>query len=165
MCQVVKLIRNRKSRKRYILYAKSCTSSLYVCSLRALHSRKRFACFKLLQGTPLSLGQQEELLTWVETNFYYFAHIVRRHHHQHHEALTNTSSASVRLYTDANLIYPTSNKTVTTKMNGLELILLYFFGLTVFCIFRHLILLTLLHSIQKSENLLQEHYLKVSTFL
>ena len=95
MCQVVKLIRNRKSRKRYILYAKSCTSSLYVCSLRALHSRKRFACFKLLQGTPLSLGQQEELLTWVETNFYYFAHIVRRHH-QHHEALTNTSSASVR---------------------------------------------------------------------
>ena len=75
-----------------MLYAKSCTSSLYVCSLRALHSRKRFACFKLLQGTPLSLGQQEELLTWVETNFYYFAHIVRRHH----EALTNTSSASVR---------------------------------------------------------------------
>ena len=149
MCQVVKLIRNRKSRKRYILYAKSCTSSLYVCSLRALHSRKRFACFKLLQGTPLSLGQQEELLTWVETNFYYFAHIVRRHH-QHHEALTNTSSASVRttrwLHTDANLIYPTSNKTVTTKMNGLELILLYFFGLTVFCIFRHLILLTLLHT-------------------
>ena len=125
MCQVVKLIRNRKSRKRYILYAKSCTSSLYVCSLRALHSRKRFACFKLLQGTPLSLGQQEELLTWVETNFYYFAHIVRRHH-QHHEALTNTSSASVRLHTDANLIYPVSNKTVTTKMNGLELILLHF---------------------------------------
>ena len=99
-----------------------------------IHSRKRFACFKLLQGTPLSLGQQEELLTWVETNFYYFAHIVRRHH-QHHEALTNTSSASVRttrwLHTLMQISFTQQNSN-NKNVYGLELIVtlvLYFFFL------------------------------------